>query len=657
MTRKSTTTFQIKAEDKTKATLKGIQNNFKEMGKSAKNTKGGISGLIDNVVTLGAKLGPLGIALGGVSGAMGAAGVAAVKVGTQYITHADKLNKMSDALNISTEALSQLEFAFSQNGLTIENLQASFRTMNQRISESAKGIGEAKKFLDQMGVSATELNKMPTEKKFLSIAEALGKMSNKSDAAMYAGKIFGEELGARLIPVVGEGAGAIKDLMEQADALGLTLSGKAADGATDMVDAVGELKAAWTGLKNSFMESGFVQATIQNFTDLIDGITEQFTETSEVRNEMNRLYREYGESAMDVGEKELRRVAIANVKSYKEELRTQMSQLDFPSPFTKEGGQIYLDLKLNGEGLENLNVDPLYNLEDIANNITFEKLKTNVDDLNKKLKAVGLTQRVDLMEPQLRMVEGSLQWLSVTRENIDVLKDFQKLYLQLLDKMGDPPGQPGIPTIAPEDLLMDVEFGVGMNVGDFYKQLGFTQESINIAFGKTTEKVKSLRDTMKDTQLLIADAAVAAGDAIMNSFTNAIWDTKAKLIDLGSIAKSIFSSIMSGLLRMGLVALGGAIGGPVGGFISGAFARADGGPVMGNQSYLVGEQGPELFTPRTSGAITPNDKIAGSTTNHFNVTIHAEGNLLNDPLSLRRVTEAINSELEKVQRTYYAATS
>lgn len=36
-----------------------------------------------------------------------------------------------------------------------------------------------------------------------------------------------------------------------------------------------------------------------------------------------------------------------------------------------------------------------------------------------------------------------------------------------------------------------------------------------------------------------------------------------------------------------------------------AGARAIGGPVMGGETYLVGERGPELFTPAGNGAITP----------------------------------------------------
>ncbi len=43
--------------------------------------------------------------------------------------------------------------------------------------------------------------------------------------------------------------------------------------------------------------------------------------------------------------------------------------------------------------------------------------------------------------------------------------------------------------------------------------------------------------------------------------------------------------------------------------------RALGGPVMGNTPYIVGERGPELFTPSSSGSITRNDQLGGGNVN------------------------------------------
>jgi TP901 family phage tail tape measure protein len=49
--------------------------------------------------------------------------------------------------------------------------------------------------------------------------------------------------------------------------------------------------------------------------------------------------------------------------------------------------------------------------------------------------------------------------------------------------------------------------------------------------------------------------------------------------------------------------------------------RAGGGPVASGSSYLVGELGPELFTPASGGGrITPNDALGGNT---YNITVNA----------------------------------
>lgn len=49
--------------------------------------------------------------------------------------------------------------------------------------------------------------------------------------------------------------------------------------------------------------------------------------------------------------------------------------------------------------------------------------------------------------------------------------------------------------------------------------------------------------------------------------------------------------------------------------------RATGGSVMSGTTYMVGERGPELFTPSTSGSITPNNALGGKTEININATV------------------------------------
>jgi len=82
--------------------------------------------------------------------------------------------------------------------------------------------------------------------------------------------------------------------------------------------------------------------------------------------------------------------------------------------------------------------------------------------------------------------------------------------------------------------------------------------------------------------------------------------------------------------------------------------RALGGGVMGGGSYLVGERGPEIFTPATNGNITRNSDIGGGGTTNVNFTIVANDTRGFDQLLTERrgvITQIIaDANLERGRR-------
>ena len=64
--------------------------------------------------------------------------------------------------------------------------------------------------------------------------------------------------------------------------------------------------------------------------------------------------------------------------------------------------------------------------------------------------------------------------------------------------------------------------------------------------------------------------------------------------------------------------------------------RALGGPVMGGQSYIVGENGPELFTPQGTGSITRNSDLQGNGVTNINFNIQANDAQGFDDLIIQR---------------------
>ena len=88
-----------------------------------------------------------------------------------------------------------------------------------------------------------------------------------------------------------------------------------------------------------------------------------------------------------------------------------------------------------------------------------------------------------------------------------------------------------------------------------------------------------------------------------------------------------------------MISLGSKIGGSIGGIFGGG--KASGGPVAGGTTYLVGEKGPELFTPSGSGTIVPNGALGGGGSNIINITVNGAI----DPISTaRQITQILNRE-------------
>ena len=107
------------------------------------------------------------------------------------------------------------------------------------------------------------------------------------------------------------------------------------------------------------------------------------------------------------------------------------------------------------------------------------------------------------------------------------------------------------------------------------------------------------------------------GQTIEQGIVNGLLEAKS--------ASEAFSSVLNTVSRQLMSFALGSIGGTEKGSGSGIFGaiadifRANGGPVRGGRSYIVGERGPEVFTPGVSGGITPNSALGGA-----NVTVNVD---------------------------------
>ena len=143
---------------------------------------------------------------------------------------------------------------------------------------------------------------------------------------------------------------------------------------------------------------------------------------------------------------------------------------------------------------------------------------------------------------------------------------------------------------------------------DTFDELVIDVRATTDGFAADLEAMK----TSLDTSLI--DGFARAGNILERGLLSAIRRGSLGFDDLKKTALSALDAIAAHALQSGLNALfgggesggGGGLGGLLGqtfGALFGLPGRATGGPVSPGRGYLVGERGPELFVPTSSGRI------------------------------------------------------
>tara|TARA_R110000824_G_scaffold212376_1_gene398558 strand:+ start:83 stop:1906 length:1824 start_codon:yes stop_codon:yes gene_type:complete len=198
---------------------------------------------------------------------VGVAGVAGFGLLVKRSLHAtDSLAKTASKIGTTTEALGGLRYAAELTGVATNTMDMALQRFTRRTAEAAMGTGEAKGAIKELGINAKELNQMPLDKRMVVLADAFSKVTSKSDRLRLAFKLFDSE-GAALVNTLSGGSDALKEMLGEAEMLGLTMSSSAAKGVEDTVDALTKLKSMAKGVTDQFVAA--LAPAIQSLTESI----------------------------------------------------------------------------------------------------------------------------------------------------------------------------------------------------------------------------------------------------------------------------------------------------------------------------------------------------------------------------------------------------
>ena len=184
------------------------------------------------------------------------------------IDAADATGILAGKLDITTEALSKLQYAAKLSDVSQQSLESGLHGLTKTLTAALDPASGAAKALDAIGLSAAALLDLPADQQIGVIADALQRVENPALRGGLALKIFGKS-GADLLPLIAEGSAGIDRMGGELEDLGGVLSGDVAARAMEFNDNLDTLKTAATALGT---------AIASELLDDLNGLTREITD-------------------------------------------------------------------------------------------------------------------------------------------------------------------------------------------------------------------------------------------------------------------------------------------------------------------------------------------------------------------------------------------
>lgn len=201
-------------------------------------------------------------ALGKALGAAVVAGVTAMTFALkQSIDAMDDLSKSAQKVGTTTEALSALQYAASLADVSTEELTLS-------MGKLAKSAADGNEAFAAMGIKTTDTagNLKDTSQLMTEVAGKFAAYKDGAEKTALAQEIFGKS-GAKLIPLLNSGADGLAEMADEAERLGLIVSGDTGKAAEEFNDTLTRLGAVGRGVANQMAAE--LLPTLQTVSDYL----------------------------------------------------------------------------------------------------------------------------------------------------------------------------------------------------------------------------------------------------------------------------------------------------------------------------------------------------------------------------------------------------
>ena len=232
----------MSAQERLKVVIDGVsdgaQRAFDDVQQGAQGVSDKLKGTGRNVQRFGRRT------TRELSGPLLAAGGALAGTALKAAHHGDAIAKAADQAGFGTDAYQEWNHALSLGGMNSDDTRRALGRLNQRMSGARDMIGPYAEAFEDLGVSVKDAGgeMRPAEDVMNDTMNALAGIESESERARLAGRLFGTQVGRKLLPTLADGEAGMEAMREEAHELGLVIGEDTLRANEDFVDATDKLR-------------------------------------------------------------------------------------------------------------------------------------------------------------------------------------------------------------------------------------------------------------------------------------------------------------------------------------------------------------------------------------------------------------------------------
>lgn len=179
------------------------------------------------------------------------AGAGLGRLANRSLQSASEIGKLSRALGISTEFLSESRGALALAGVDWSEFTAALRRSGRALDDASRGLTTQKRAFEQLNLDVEELAQLSPEEQFNRIVDALREMGPGFRQSAAAQSVFGRS-GVAILRIANLQRGEFRALRKEQREFGRSLTKEQTDAAEKTIDAFDRIGAATQGLADQF---------------------------------------------------------------------------------------------------------------------------------------------------------------------------------------------------------------------------------------------------------------------------------------------------------------------------------------------------------------------------------------------------------------------